>query len=112
MGNKYTVEIKEIDQEISKNNPEMCPSLIVNVKPSNRVGYFDVSLIHPNERRVMFEQTIKSASYQEAFECGKKIKERDFSNERTFVENVKYIPKPKRGKMRMITKTRNDYRPK
>lgn len=82
----------------------MAPSLIVSAKPTERKDLFEISIRHPNTREVLFTQRIKAKSFDEALTKAKEIKKEQCSHIKTAYEEIKIIPRPKKGKMELKSK--------
>jgi uncharacterized protein YktB (UPF0637 family) len=79
----------------------MAPGLTVSAKPTERRDTFEISISHPNTRVVLFNQRIKAKSFDEALKKAKDIKKEQMAGIATFYEEVKIIPRPKKGKMEL-----------
>lgn len=83
------------------------PKLIVNVKSLGK-NSFMISIIHPNTRQVIFENSFKCKDFNEAFEKGNELKTSDLVLKSPLYtdpeyEEILFIPNPKKGKMKLNT---------
>lgn len=88
-------------------SPELAPNLVVSVKKVSDNKYF-ISIVHPNTKEILYEKNHLAKTFNEAFLLGKEIKETKFSNITTWAEEILFIPRPKRGKMKLSTKEEAD----
>ena len=84
----------------------MAPSLSVSVKPTERRDLFEITISHPNTRAVLFNQRIKAKDFLDAMDKAKEIKKEQLSHIKTTYEEVKIIPRPKKGKMELKSKAK------
>lgn len=85
-----------------ENSPELAPKLIVSVKKISDKKYY-ISIVHPNTKEILYEKNHLAKSFEDAFNLGKKLKEK-FSDISTWAEEILFIPRPKRGKMKLNLK--------
>ena len=84
---------------------ELAPNLVVSVKKLKENGY-NVSIIHPNTKQILYEKSHEACSFDEAFLIGKRIKSEKFSGVETWAEELLFIPRPRRGKMKLNLKNK------
>ena len=82
----------------------MAPSLMVSAKPTDRRDVFEISISHPNTRVVLHNQRVKAKNFEEALTKAKEIKKEQLAHIATAYEDIKMIPRPKRGKMQLKSK--------
>lgn len=82
----------------------MAPSLSVGAKATERKDIFEIAITHPNTRRVLFKKRMKAKNFMDALEKAKVIKEEQLKHIKTKYEELKFIPRPKRGKMELKRK--------
>jgi hypothetical protein len=105
MSNKFKKGYSHGNGVITKkleNRPELAPKLIVSVKKLSEKKYY-ISIIHPNTKEILYEKNHLSRSYEDAFKLAKSLKEK-FSDVSTWAEEILFIPRPKRGKMKLNIK--------
>jgi len=84
----------------------MAPSLICSAKELKPRGTFEISILHPNTKAVLYSARVKAANHAEALDKAKEVKKAELQFVKTAFEEIKFIPRPKRGKMTLKTKTR------
>ena len=82
---------------------ELAPNLVVTVKQLSPKKY-EISIVHPNTKKALYCKNHIAASVEKAFNMGKEIKKAKFSDTKTWYEEILYIPRPKRGKMKLKLK--------
>lgn len=81
------------------------PTLITKVKPTDKKNRFLISILHPNTQEVLYEKVHQVADFNEAFKLANEIKKRpDIKSTKTWYEEKRFIPAPKKGKMKLFTK--------
>jgi hypothetical protein len=88
-------------------SPELAPNLVVSVKRISENKYY-IAIIHPNTKEILYEKNHLAKSFEAAFLLGKQIKEKQFSDVSTWAEEILFIPRPKRGKMKLKLKEDED----
>jgi hypothetical protein len=84
---------------------DWAPSLQVQVsraeptKPKSKK--YNIKIVHPNSKKVIYNEVHKADSFQDALELGKKIKAKQFDKVEIYYEEVLHIPRPRRGKMQL-----------
>jgi hypothetical protein len=82
----------------------MAPSLMCSARPGERKDLFEIAITHPNTKEVLFKAQVKADSFVDALSKAKDIKKEQLDNIKTVYEEVKLIPRPKKGKMGLKTK--------
>jgi hypothetical protein len=82
----------------------MAPTLICSAKATERRDLFQISIIHPNTKQVLYTDTIRAKTFIEALDKAKLIKKEQFNAIQTRFEEFKSIPRPKKGKMKLNMK--------
>ena len=90
-----------------ENSPELAPNLVVSVKKLSGSKYY-IAIIHPNTKEILYEKNHLAKNYNEAFLLGKLIKEKKLSGTSTWAEEILFIPRPKRGKMKLKTENEDN----
>lgn len=101
--NPYHSHAKGVVTKKLDNSPELAPNLVVSVKKVLANIYF-ISIVHPNTKEILYKKNHSAKTFNEAFLLGKEIKETAFGNITTWAEEILFIPRPKRGKMKLSTK--------
>jgi hypothetical protein len=82
----------------------MAPSLVCSAKPTDRRDLFVITITHPNTKNVLFTQRIRASSFVDALSKAKSIKQEQLAHIKTEFEEIKFIPRPKKGKFTLKTK--------
>lgn len=93
------------------------PSLICSAKPTSKAGLFQISILHPNlnkdgTRNVVYTAEIKAKTFLEALQKAQDVKNEQLRHIKTQFEEIKFIPRPKRGKMKLKLKDDQPEKPK
>ncbi len=81
------------------------PTLVRSVKPTNIKNRFLISLMHPNTKEMVYSQVHTCKDILEAMDLAKKIQTKpEFKEVKTWYEEKKFVPAPKKGKMKLYTK--------
>jgi hypothetical protein len=83
--------------------PELAPNLVISVKQISPKKY-EISILHPNTKKALYCKNHVASSMENAFLLGKEIKKNKFSDTKTYYEEILFIPRPKRGKMKLHLK--------
>ena len=92
-----------------ESSKEQRPDLLLHITPvRNKNGKvsnkkFNIEIKHPNTKVVLYMKSHTARSFEDAFLKGREIK-KSFASEETWLEEVKHIPSPKRGKMKLDLK--------
>ena len=81
------------------------PALIRSVKPTDKKNRYLISLLHPNTKEAVYSQVHSCKDLNEAMDLAKKIQEKPENRSvQTWYEEKKFVPAPKKGKMKLYTK--------
>lgn len=89
---------------IASDSGQEGPSLIVQVKPTERKNTFNIKIVHPNTKKALYDNNHRTKDLSEAFVLGREIRNDRFSDVKTVHEEKVFIPSPKKGKMAMVIK--------
>lgn len=103
------VKIKKIQEGAFVEDEKKPAQLVVEIKPTAEPDKFIIMVLHPNRqadftRKVLYEKVHEAKSIDEAVAKANHIKNTEFANTETTYEEVKFIPKWKRGKMKLDLK--------
>lgn len=82
----------------------MAPSLTCSAKATSRRDTFEIAISHPNTKQVLYKDVIRAKNFMDALDKAKEIKKEQLGHIRTKFEEIKIIPRPKKGKMALKTK--------
>ena len=81
------------------------PTLISKVKPTEKKNRFLILVLHPNTNEVLYEKVHQCVDIYEALKLANEIKKKpELRSTKTWYEEKRFIPAPKKGKMKLYTK--------
>jgi hypothetical protein len=84
---------------------DWAPSLQVSVSKTEpakaKSKKYTIKIVHPNSKKVLYNEVHKADDFAKALALGKSIKEKQFAKVEIYYEEVLHIPRPRRGKMQL-----------